>query len=59
MGGSPISVSLLSNDIRQLKAAKELLKEKMSQNAKLKDITDNDPMGIKEVRIQLKESANL
>jgi len=59
MGGSPISVSLLSNDISQLKAAKELLKKEMSQNPQLKDITDNDPMGIKEVRIQLKESANL
>ncbi len=59
MGGSPISVSLLSNDIKALKAAKELLKGKMKQNSKLKDITDNDPMGIKEVHIQLKESAYL
>ena len=59
MGGSPISVSLLSNDIKQLKAAKALLKEKMTENPLLKDITDNDPMGIKEVRIQLKESADL
>ncbi len=59
MGGSPISVSLLGTDIVALKAAKEMLKEDLSQNSKLKDITDNDPIGIKEVRIQLKESAYL
>ena len=33
--------------------------DELNQNALLKDITDNDPAGIKEVRIQLKESAYL
>jgi len=59
MGGSPVSISLLGRDIVALKAAKEMLKENLRQNPKLKDITDNDPIGIKEVRIQLKESAYL
>lgn len=58
-GGSPISISLLGNDIGELKAAKSELKEIMLRNALLKDITDNDPQGIKEVNIELKEKAYL
>ena len=58
-GGSPVSVSLLGNDIAELKAAKEELKEAMLNNANLKDVTDNDPAGIKEIRLQLKENAYL
>lgn len=58
-GGSPVSVSLLSNNIGELKAAKEELKEAMSRNALLKDVTDNDPQGIKEIRLQLKDNAAL
>lgn len=56
-GGSPIAISLLGNDINELKAAKEELKFEMAQNASLKDISDNDPAGIKEVRLQLKDNA--
>jgi multidrug efflux pump subunit AcrB len=58
-GGSPISVSLLSNDIEQLKQVKEELKEDFTNNPILKDISDNDPQGIKEIKIKLKESAYL
>lgn len=58
-GGSPISISLLGNNIAELKAAKEELKENMRNNALLKDITDNDPQGIKEIKIELKEKAYL
>lgn len=58
-GGSPVSVSLLSNDITELKAAKQELKTILSQNPLLKDINDNDPAGIKEIKIQLKENAYL
>jgi len=56
-GGNPISVSLLSNDINELKAAKQFLKNNLLKNSLLKDITDNDPAGIKEIKITLKESA--
>ena len=56
-GGSPIAISLLGNNIEELKAAKEELKLEMSKNASLKDISDNDPAGIKEVRLQLKDNA--
>ncbi|MBE0422465.1 MAG: efflux RND transporter permease subunit [Lutibacter sp.] len=58
-GGSPVAVSLLGNNIDELKAAKEELKVILSNNAQLKDISDNDPSGIKEVRIKLKENAHL
>lgn len=58
-GGSPVSVSLLSNNISELKAAKSELKTILDANPLLKDVTDNDPAGIKEIRIVLKENAYL
>ncbi|MDB2462545.1 efflux RND transporter permease subunit [Algibacter sp.] len=58
-GGSPVSVSLLGNNIEELKAAKIELKAVLTSNPLLKDIEDNDPAGIKEIRIELKESAYL
>ncbi|RMB62918.1 efflux RND transporter permease subunit [Dokdonia sinensis] len=56
-GGSPVSVSLLGNNIEELKAAKAELKESLETNPVLKDVTDNDPAGIKEIRLELNESA--
>ncbi|WP_111707824.1 efflux RND transporter permease subunit [Lutibacter citreus] len=58
-GGSPVSVSLLGNNINELKAAKNELKQALSLNPDLKDISDNDPQGIKEVQIRLKDNAYL
>jgi multidrug efflux pump subunit AcrB len=58
-GGSPVSISLLSSNIEELKLAKIELKEAFSKNPILKDISDNDPQGIKEIKIKLKESAYL
>ena len=58
-GGSPIAISLLGNNIQELKAAKEEIKAEMANNALLKDITDNDPQGIKEINIELKDKAYL
>jgi len=55
-GGSPVSVSLLSNNIEELKAAKRELKQILVSNALLKDVTDNDPAGIKEITLQLKDN---
>ena len=56
-GGSPVAISLLGNDIKELKAAKEELKQTLENNPLLKDVIDNDPAGIKEVRIVLKDNA--
>lgn len=58
-GGSPVAVSLLSNNIEELKAAKIELKEILSKKSQLKDISDNDPAGIKEIQIKLKDNAYL
>ncbi|MEM9895690.1 MAG: efflux RND transporter permease subunit [Bacteroidota bacterium] len=58
-GGSPISISLLSNNTEELKAAKRELKMAMESNALIKDITDTDPLGIKEINIELKDNAFL
>ncbi len=58
-GGDPVSVSLLGNNIQELKAAKTELKTAMLENAALKDVADNDPAGIKEIRLELKENAYL
>lgn len=56
-GGRPISISLTGNNISELKAAKTELKEKLSSLTQLKDISDNDPLGIKEIRLKLKPNA--
>ena len=56
-GGSPVAVSLLSNDISELKAATEDFKEILSRNPLLKDIEDNDPAGIKEINLELNDNA--
>lgn len=56
-GGSPVSVSLLGNNIDELKAVKRELKQNLENNILLKDVTDNDPAGIKEIRLQLKDNA--
>ena len=58
-GGDPVSISLLGNNIQELKAAKKELKTWMEDNTALKDVADNDPAGIKEIRLQLKENAYL
>lgn len=56
-GGSPVSVSILGNNIDELHNAKDQLKAWMENNNQLKDVIDNDPKGIKEIQIQLKPSA--
>jgi multidrug efflux pump subunit AcrB len=58
-GGSPVAVSLLGSNIADLKAAKEELKNIMIENPALKDVSDNDPAGIKEIQIELKDKANI
>ena len=58
-GGSPVAISLLGNNISELKAVKSELKTALENNPLLKDISDNDPAGIKEVSIKLKDNAYL
>lgn len=56
-GGKPVSVSLLGYNTAELKAATSELRAKLESNSLLADITDTDPEGIKEINIELKESA--
>ncbi|SHE52374.1 Multidrug efflux pump subunit AcrB [Psychroflexus salarius] len=56
-GGLPVSVSLLGNNLDELESAKVELRSWMENNAQLKDVTDNDPKGIKEIEIDLKTTA--
>jgi multidrug efflux pump subunit AcrB len=57
-GGKPVSVSLISNNIEELKGAKQILKGSLATNPLLKDVSDNDPEGIKEIEIRLKDNAH-
>lgn len=56
-GGSPVSISLLGYNTSELKLAKAELRSKLESNIQLADITDTDPEGIKEISINLKQSA--
>ncbi len=58
-GGKPVSISLIGNNIQELKGAKVALKEELKNLPQLKDISDNDPAGIKEIDLRLKENAYL
>ncbi len=58
-GGKPVSISLVGNNIADLKGAKEEIKQAFRDMPQLKDISDNDPAGIKEIEIDLKDNAHL
>ena len=56
-GGKPVSLSIMGRNTEELKAAKIFIKDNLRRNALLKDLSDNDPAGIKEIKIQLKDNA--
>ncbi len=56
-GGNPVSISLLGNNTQELKAAKTELRLALENISQLADVTDTDPEGIKEINIQLNETA--
>ncbi len=56
-GGKPVSLSIIGRNTTELKAAKDFIKGELRKNTLLKDLTDNDPDGIKEIKITLKENA--
>ncbi len=60
-GGSPVSISLLSetNNLNELKKAKDELIIKLKNHPLLTDVSNNDPEGIKEIQVKLKENAYL
>ena len=56
-GGSPVAISLLSNNKSDLKNAKDDLIKNLESNPILVDIAHNDPQGFKEIDIQLRDNA--
>ena len=58
-GGKPVSIAILGSNIQELKAAKNDIKDAFRNDPLLKDISDNDPDGIKELKLRLKDNAYL
>ncbi|MEM6830922.1 MAG: efflux RND transporter permease subunit, partial [Bacteroidota bacterium] len=57
--GLPVSFSLRGDDLRELRTAKEELKAGMNAHPDVKDVSDNDMQGIKELHVKLKPKAEL
>jgi len=56
--GKAVSVSLLGNDVEQMSIAASLLKAELEDFASLKDVTDSDQRGRREIDITLKPLAH-
>ncbi|MCK5125750.1 MAG: efflux RND transporter permease subunit [candidate division Zixibacteria bacterium] len=56
--GKAVSVSLLGNDVEQLAKAASLLKTELEDFTSLKDVTDSDQKGRREIDIALKPRAH-
>ncbi|MBK8228088.1 MAG: efflux RND transporter permease subunit [Flavobacteriales bacterium] len=57
--GKPVSVSLRSNELSELNAAKTELRSELQELPSLRDVVDSDRPGNREVVLQLKEKAFL
>ncbi len=55
--GKPVSIGLASNNLEQLREAKDKLKAELKKVEKLKDVVDDDPPGPREVSVRLKDRA--
>ncbi|MFA8435225.1 MAG: efflux RND transporter permease subunit [Marinifilaceae bacterium] len=55
--GAPISISLLGKDLERLNQANGFLQEELGKMTSLYNITDNNPLGSREVRLKLKPKA--
>ncbi|WP_421918525.1 efflux RND transporter permease subunit [Marinifilum sp.] len=55
--GAPVSVSLLANDLDELNRANDFFQNELRQMASLYNISDNNPLGSREVRLRLKPKA--
>ncbi|MEM7572415.1 MAG: efflux RND transporter permease subunit [Bacteroidota bacterium] len=57
--GKPVSFALYGRNMDQLRQAKDELKAVMQSNVDLKDITDNDQLGVQEIELTLKPDAEM
>jgi len=55
--GSPVSISLMSKNIKELEEAKDYLMSRLTELPQLKDINENVALGKQEIRLQLKPKA--
>ncbi|MDF1547091.1 MAG: efflux RND transporter permease subunit [Bacteroidales bacterium] len=55
--GAPVSIGLLSQNIKELEEAKDYLMSRLTELPQLKDITENVALGKQEVRLKLKPKA--
>jgi len=55
--GKPVSISLLGKNLEELHKVKEALKEELQKLSALKEVTDNDQQGLREINIRLKQKA--
>ncbi|MCF6341332.1 MAG: efflux RND transporter permease subunit [Bacteroidales bacterium] len=55
--GKPVSVAFLGNNLEELEGAKADLKAELNKLSALKDVNDNDRLGIKEIDVKLKDKA--
>lgn len=54
--GKPISVSLVSKDIKSLEKANMRIQEKMREIPAIKDVVDNDLAGLREIRLEVNKA---
>ncbi|MCF8382720.1 MAG: efflux RND transporter permease subunit [Chlorobium sp.] len=57
MWGMPVSIALKSDNLQQLRAAREKLEIALKSKEELKDVSDNDPPGLEEVSVKLGDKA--
>lgn len=57
--GSPVSISILGKDLQELEHAKQFLMQRLNELDDLKDVTENNSVGKREVRLELKPKAYL
>ncbi|HKL08551.1 MAG TPA: efflux RND transporter permease subunit [Bacteroidales bacterium] len=55
--GSPVSISLMSKNIKELEEAKDYLMSRLTELPQLKDINENVALGKQEIRLKLKPKA--
>jgi multidrug efflux pump subunit AcrB len=55
--GRPVSISLLSNNLDELSSAAADLRTELEKRNDLRDVTDNNQKGLKEVNVKLKPKA--
>ncbi|MDX2247065.1 MAG: efflux RND transporter permease subunit [Bacteroidia bacterium] len=57
--GKAFSVAVIGDNLTELEAAAEMLKAEMSTNTDIRDVTDSNREGLREINVTLKEKAHL